>query len=190
MAPMHRTRRTFNDPGHALELIFSCYQRLPFLRADRTCGWLVEALHAARRRLDFEVWAYVFMPEHVHLIVHPCASSYQIPTILRAIKEPVGRRSAADLARHAPDRLERVTVRRGHRMEHHFWQPGGGFDRNIIEPATLRRMIDYIHLNPVRRGLVERARDWPWSRASLFEDAPRNACPLIPDRIPPEWCEE
>ncbi len=45
-------------------------------------------------------------------------------------------------------------------------------------------MIDYVHMNPVRRGLVARATDWRWSSAGWFEGMP--TCDLIPDRIPPE----
>jgi REP-associated tyrosine transposase len=34
---------------------------------------------------------------------------------------------------------------------------------------VLRAMIDYIHANPVRRGLVARAEDWEWSSARWYE---------------------
>jgi putative transposase len=50
-------------------------------------------------------------------------------------------------------------------------------------------MIDYIHLNPVRRGLVERASDWKWSSAAWFEDLEVEGNGLVPDRIPPEWAD-
>lgn len=49
----------------------------------------------------------------------------------------------------------------------------------------LQAVIDYIHLNPVRRGMVEQARDWRWSSAAWFEGSGGNG--LIPDPIPPEW---
>jgi putative transposase len=65
-----------------------------------------------------------------------------------------------------------------------FWQTGGGFDRNITEPQTLESMIDYIHQNPVRRGLVERPSDWVWSSAGWYEG--KETTGLVPDRIPPE----
>jgi hypothetical protein len=32
-------------------------------------------------------------------------------------------------------------------------------------------MIDYIHNNPVRRGLVSQATDWPWSSARFYAGA-------------------
>jgi hypothetical protein len=64
--------------------------------------------------------------------------------------------------------LARLAVREGKRVRHRFWQPGGGYDRNITSAAALRWMIDYIHANPVRRGLVSRAEDWEWSRARWY----------------------
>src|SRR5262249_17301291 len=54
------------------------------------------------------------------------------------------------------------------RVERLFWQSGGGFVRNIVEPRTLMAMIDCIHMNPVRRGLVERPTDWKWSSAGWY----------------------
>jgi putative transposase len=61
-----------------------------------------------------------------------------------------------------------LRVREGSRVRHRFWQAGGGYDRNVTEPETLRSMIEYIHNNPVRRGLVERADGWEWSSARWF----------------------
>jgi putative transposase len=46
-------RRSFNEPGHAHELTFTCYRRFQFLAAERTCGWLAEAIESARAELDF-----------------------------------------------------------------------------------------------------------------------------------------
>jgi putative transposase len=148
---------------------------------------LSEAIEAARAKLEFAVWAYVFMPDHAHLIVCPRQRVYKVGAILRAIKEPVGRRGVAYLMRNAPEWIPRITQSRSGREEHHFWQPGRGFDRNIVEPKTLTAMIEYIHLNPVRRGLVDRARDWRWSSAGWYEGRDRND--LVPDPIPPEWLD-
>ena len=53
-------------------------------------------------------------------------------------------------------------------MRHRFWQPGGGYDRNTIETATVHQMIDYIHANPVRRGLVASVEDWQWSSTRCY----------------------
>ncbi|MFO0953123.1 MAG: transposase [Isosphaeraceae bacterium] len=178
-------RRPANEVGHAHELTFSCYRRYPFLSAERTCRWLVQAIEDARLTLDFALWAFVFMPDHVHMIVRPRRPGCRVSEILRAVKGPVGRSALGFIEENRPDWLARVTRRRGDRSEKLFWQSGGGFDRNVWEPRTLISMVDYIHANPVRQGLAERPRDWPWSSAGWFEGVP--GCDLIPDPIPPEW---
>ena len=53
----------------------------------------------------------------------------------------------------------------GNRHERRFWQAGGGFDRNTIEPDVILAMIDYIHGNTVRKQLVDKPEDWKWSSA-------------------------
>jgi putative transposase len=78
-----------------------------------------------------------------------------------------------------------VTRRRGKKIEHVFWQSGGGFDRNITTAKTLLSMIDYIHLNPVRRELVEKATDWRWSSAAWYLLG--TPTPVTIDPIPSAW---
>jgi len=51
----------------------------------------------------------------------------------------------------------------------HFWQDGGGYDRNIVSDRELYEKVQYIHDNPVRRGLIGRPADWPWSSARWYE---------------------
>ena len=74
-----RHRRNFNEPGHARELTFSCYRRFPFFKAERTCQWLADSLIAARESLEFDLWAFAFVPDHVHVIVRPRRSDCSSP---------------------------------------------------------------------------------------------------------------
>jgi putative transposase len=178
-------RLNCNEPGHAHELTFSCYRRYKLLRAERTCEWLAESIADAREQQDFDLWAYVFMPEHAHLIVRPRNNLSGIAMIKKAIKGPVGTRAMAFLEVHAPEWLPRLTRQRGAKTERLFWMSGGGYDRNVIEPATLLKMVDYLHMNPVRCGLVDRPEEWKWSSAAWFLAGGES--PLVPDRIPPEW---
>ena len=70
---------------------------------------------------------------------------------------------------YAPQWLERITVQHRNRSTRRFWQAGGGFDRNTIEPHVILAMIDYIHGNPVRELLVEKPEHWKWSSAGWVE---------------------
>lgn len=176
----HRRRR-FNEPGQAHELTFTCFRRYPFLKAERTCQWLAEAIEEARTQFDFALWAYVFMPEHVHLIVYPRQPDYDMARILKAIKEPVGKRAVRFLRAEQSDWLAKIAVKQGRRVRYHFWQEGGGYDRNIHEPGTLLAMVDYTHLNPVRRQLVVQAKEYKWSSAGWYAGLEPNS--LKPDLI-------
>jgi putative transposase len=109
------------------------------------------------------------MPEHVHVVLWPNNPVYEIRLIRAALKNPVQRTALAYLRQHAPTFLERLRDQQPNGDVHYrFWQRGGGYDRNIHESHTLRTMIDYIHNNPVRRGLVKAAIDWPWSSARFY----------------------
>jgi putative transposase len=167
--PVRKRRVTFNEPGHAHELTFSCHQRLPLLSKDRTRQWFIDALDEARHAWRFEVWAYVVMPEHAHLLVLPLDEGYDIASILKAVKQPVARHATDYLRANAPGWLERLKVTRpSGRTEYRFWLQGGGYDRNVTEPRTAWEIVRYFHDNPVRRGLVADPLDWPWSSARCY----------------------
>ena len=165
-----KTCKRYNDPGDAHELTFTCYHGYPLLSKDRSRQWLVDAVNRARLRHQFDLWAYVIMPEHVHLLIHPRSAEYEISVILKAVKWPVARRALNHLREHSPQWLERLTDRQaaGSRTPR-FWQRGGGYDRNVRNYDTLAQMIDYIHANPVRRGLVSEPTAWIWSSARWYD---------------------
>ena len=180
-----RHRKSIDEPGPAHELTFSCDHRWPFFQAEWTCQWLAQAIDRARVEYSFLLWAYVFMPDHIHLVVLPTDENHSISDILKAIKAPVGRQAIEYLEVNAPDWLPKITRQRGQITERLFWQSGGGYDRNVIAPKTLLKMIDYLHANPVRKQLVVRPRDWKWSSAAWYDDL--TAVPLAVDPIPPDW---
>src|ERR1700730_15575587 len=99
-------KHNYNEPGHAHELTFSCYHGFKFLQAERTCEWLRDSLNAARAEFNFDLWAFVFMPDHVHLIVHPRNPIYDIAVIRQVVKEPVARHAVDYLRSNAPAWLE------------------------------------------------------------------------------------
>ena len=165
---IEKRRVRYNEPGQPRELTFSCYRQYAFLGRDRTRAWLCDALDEARAKFGFQLWAYVLMPEHVHVLVHPGDAPQQMSRFLHAVKEPVARKAIRYLKSNAPEWLARVTVHEWPHLRHRFWQPGGGYDRNITSAAALRAVIDYIHANPVRCGLVARAEDWEWSSAHWY----------------------
>ncbi|MBI1756435.1 MAG: transposase [Fimbriimonas ginsengisoli] len=161
-----KTRRSYDTPGEAHELTFSTYHRLPFLTLPGVAEAFVHALERARHRLEFQVWAYVVMPEHCHVLLFPEAAEHSVAQILRQIKAPVARQA---FALHPNLRPATAVKRPSGRLEYRFWQQGGGYDRNISSGNVAWRSIEYIHHNPVERGLCADARDWPWSSVRAHE---------------------
>jgi putative transposase len=87
----------------------------------------------------FVVVGYVVMPEHVHLLVsEPTLGT--LDRAMQAIKLSVARRQVR-----AP-----------------FWQ-ARYYDFNVWNPEKTTEKLDYMHRNPVKRGLVAKPEDWPWS---------------------------
>jgi len=166
----YKTCKRWNEPGDAHELTCSCFRGLPLLSSDRTRTWFVAAVERARVRHEFDVWAYVVMPAHVHLPVHPRRREYDISVVLNAIKWPVAIQAKRYLERSAPQWLSRLTdVQPNGRAAVRFWQRGGGYDRNVRDERALGAMIEYIHANPVRRGLVREAAEWAWSSVRWYD---------------------
>ncbi len=166
---IRKYRRCFNQPGQAHELTFSCHRGLKMLERDRTRQWFIEALDRARHTWRFDFWAYVIMPEHAHVPLLPRELDYDVALILKGIKQSVSRRAVGFLAEHAPQWLTQSKVTwPGGRTEHRFWQQGGGYDRNVVTADVAWKSVEYIHNNPVRRGLVAGPTDWERSSARWY----------------------
>ena len=90
-----------------------------------------------------EIWGWVLMPNHSHLILTPSDTDG-----LRRALSAVHRRYAG----YIHQKLRRTG---------HFWQ--GRFGAVAMDEAHLAAALRYLALNPVRARLVERTEDWRWS---------------------------
>lgn len=154
MIEPHRKRLThFDDAGHAHFLTFSCDQRNEYLVDDRIRHMLIDRLGELRVALEYDLWAYVLMTTHVHLLVRPRRTDYSVSAFLHNLKGPTGF--------YALRLLPTTSVRR-------FWQAGGGFDENVCDQDRAVELAKYIHSNPVRKGWVTDSIDWRWSSARFW----------------------
>ncbi len=162
--------KRYDEVGHVHYLTFSCFRRQPFLAGSLAPAWLAESINAARCAIPFSLLAYVFMPEHAHLLVWP-REGLSISTILKAIKQPVAIRAVRYVKEHSPKFLDRMQdLQPNGKHSYRFWQRGGGYDRNLWTPEQIRGKIRYIHLNPVRRKLVDSPEKWQWSSWRVWEE--------------------
>ena len=157
--------RRIERPGPDRFLTFSCRHRLPLFGNTRIRDLFAKHLDAARAGGAFLVHAWVVMPEHIHLLLFPTTEDGSLARDLGELK----RAFAQDVIKRwreleAPI-LARITEPSG---GFRFWQPGGGYDRLIYTYDEFWEKVDYTNSNPVRRGLVQLAIDWPWSSARAY----------------------
>ena len=93
-------------------------------------------------RYGFVVAGYVLMPEHVHLLVGEPRRS-PLSVVLQVLKQQTSRKLKG-----------RGAVA--------FWQRRY-YDFNVWSEEKRVEKLRYMHRNPVKRGLVEKPEDWPWS---------------------------
>jgi len=101
------------------------------------------------------------------------------------VKQPVSLQVRKDLEATKSRLLQRLMVReRPGKIVFRFWQEGPGFDRNLFTVKVVQASLDYIHSNPVKRGLCQRARDWRWSSARFYETEGAEWNQLLPRIVP------
>jgi putative transposase len=129
----------YQQHGHLHSVIFSCDQRRPYLGTPEARNLFEDALERMRIRYGFFVKAYVVMPEHVHLLLSE-TNTKTLYLAIQAIKLSVARR----------------------RAERPFWL-SRYYDFNVFTESKVTEKIDYLHRNPVARGLVAHPQEWKWS---------------------------
>ena len=130
-------------PGHPHHVTQRGNGRAQTFFGDEDYALYRDLLGAHCAAAGVEIWSWVLMPNHVHLILTPGD-----PDGLRRALSAVHRRYAG----HVHARLKRTG---------HFWQ--GRFGCVAMDEAHLGAALRYVALNPVRAGLAARAADWPWS---------------------------
>ena len=150
---------------------------------------LSDAIDRATQRHIYRLVAFVYMPEHVHLLVAPGSGASSVSQLLRAIKRPFSYRIKQLLELSKSTLLDQLTIRQRPGVEtFRYWQEGPGYDRNLAHGQTLLAAIDYIHLNPVRRGMVDHSVDWNWSSARWYAGLPPKSGLRLPqiEKLPAE----
>ncbi|MEX0876034.1 MAG: transposase, partial [Phycisphaerales bacterium] len=163
--------------NHIRFLTFSCYQQLPLLKNDRIKYAFVDHIQATRNTTNFNLIAWVIMPEHVHLLIWPDIDRAPVSKVVWHLKRAFARQVIERWKELNAPILSSIRTPEGN---HRFWQHGGGYDRNIVSRHELEEKLHYIHQNPVNRGLVHRSIDWAWSSARWYAGMTDNTISVDP----------
>jgi putative transposase len=120
----------------------------------------------------------VVMPEHIHLLISEPKIGTPT-TVMQVLKQRVSR-SLRMKARGNTNQLP--LWRAGHTdMPRKFWQRRF-YDFNVWSWKKKIEKLNYMHMNPVERGLVTHPKSWAWSSYHFYQYGEKNVC--TPDR---EW---
>ena len=155
-------------------LTFSCHRRLPLLGTEGARNLFVDVLGKIRLRCAFLLVGYVVMPDHVHLLMSEPPGSTPSKA-LQALRQRVAR----DLRGNGPPGGPRPVSSRETGNLPRFWQPRF-YDFNVHSPGKRREKLDYMHANPVKRGLVKDPGEWPWSSYSYYAKGEPGMVPIDP----------
>ena len=165
----------------------STYRRARVYDSERFRDHWVAILGELRRELGFKIVGYVLMPEHFHALLWPTPDANP-SQIMQKLED----RTALFILKNLRENLsfpwcrkmlERVTLPPTVHHHAHFrvWQRKG-YDMNIWTAKKVEEKLDYMHNNPVKRGLVKEPGDWAWSSWRFYF---LNDSSLLPmDRLP------
>jgi putative transposase len=127
-------------------------------RKDNHC--LVDNIHLLREVIakvkqihPFEIHAWVVLPEHMHCVIELPEDDANFAIRWMLIKML--------FSRNLP-RIETISGVRQLRRERGVWQRRY-WEHLIRNDRDYKAHMDYVHINPVKHGLVKEVKDWPYS---------------------------
>jgi putative transposase len=172
-----------NSPAYYLTSVAK--DRLPVFRRDALKSVVCAALNEARRSGEFLILAYVIMPDHFHVVTD---GEKKASFVQRFINGITARRVIDYLKREgynsSLEKLKHEEYRRGHRYSLWDHHPNA---RLLTSESMFMQRVHYTHQNPVRLGLVERAEDYHFSSARIWNKRPLEDEPLLVDIDKIRW---
>jgi REP element-mobilizing transposase RayT len=140
----HLRKGRFSEQGRAYAITKCASQGISLIEDPRVTKSLIEALFWVERQNIYSLGAFVVMPDHYHAVI-VLAGTKSLSQIMKSIGS------------HTAREANRIMGSSGQ-----FWQRGY-YDRAIRKTEDIEAIFEYIHHNPVRRGLVQVADQWPYS---------------------------
>ncbi len=147
-----------NDPRQTHHVTWVVHELLPVFSQPELAAIIFDSWRLLRERYDVRLHAYVVMEEHLHFL----ARAERLDSCLDRFREETSGRIVACMEQR---RLERFLKRLprdggGRRL---FWQEPAEVEP--VPAGMTGTVIDYIHINPVKRGYVEAPEQWRYSSA-------------------------
>jgi putative transposase len=140
-------------PGGTYFFTVNLLQRQDNDLLTRHIETLRSVVKSVRQRHSFRIHGWVVLPEHLHCVIELPPNDADYATRWRLIKMEFSK---------ALPRAERISAVRTRRGERGIWQRRY-WEHLIRDERDYRAHMDYVHINPLKHGLVARVAEWPYS---------------------------
>ncbi|MDO8926270.1 MAG: transposase [Sideroxyarcus sp.] len=140
-------------PGGTYFFTVNLLQRQDNDLLTRHIETLRTVVKSVQQRHPFRIHGWVVLPEHLHCVIELPPGDADFATRWRLIK--------MDFSKALP-RNERISAVRTRRGERGIWQRRY-WEHLIRDERDFRAHMDYVHINPLKHGLVDRVAEWPYS---------------------------
>jgi putative transposase len=130
---------------------------------------LRNAVKTVRRRYPFIIHGWVVLPDHLHCVLEMPPEDIDFARRWRLIK--------LVFSKGLPTNEQRSSYRLS-RGERGIWQRRY-WEHLIRDERDFQAHLDYVHVNPLKHGLVVRVADWPYSTFHRLVEE---------DVYPLDWC--
>jgi putative transposase len=148
---------------------FTVGEWLPVFIDESTCKIITESLNFCITNKFLRVNAYVIMSNHMHAVLFDSDfDTERLQHTLDDFRKFTGRQLSDYCDKHfASVFWETLRKHAGKDRERRFWQPTKHAEGIFTEKFYVQK-VNYIHLNPVRKGLVRLPEDWRFSSAAYW----------------------
>lgn len=150
---MPNYKRIFLD-GYSYFLTIKTYQNNPIL--IQNIELLRESFKYTKSKYHFKIESIVILPNHIHMLITPNKAE-DYPHIVKTIKTYFSRHCSPEYYQHLFQSQSQID--NGYKP---IWQRRY-YEHTIRDEKDFNVHMDYIHFNPVKHGLVNKANDWEFS---------------------------
>jgi REP element-mobilizing transposase RayT len=141
---------------------------LPVFTRPGTVRIILDALAWRQQNKGLKVYGYVILENHMHCIIE----APDLPRQLHDFKAFTAKEILRYLEENQATRVLNLLAffKKAHKTDAHyqFWEEGS-HPQLIQSEEMLRQKLEYMHLNPVKRGYVDEAVHWRYSSARNYE---------------------
>jgi REP element-mobilizing transposase RayT len=169
---MPNSYRVFTDKHYAYFVTWTVIDWLPLFADSAYRQIILDSLNYLRTNKHTQLNAFVVMSTHLHAILWP-DDGINLSDVTRDFKRYTSREISKEAERQGEKEFISAfkNARKENRAQkvstYQVWQEGS-HPEAIFTEKFARQKIDYIHLNPIRAGIVKTADEWPFSSARAY----------------------